>query len=89
MTNKTSKTKTGEATNRDRGRAAVDWSPEYAVHVREDLYETDRYDEDGERIVRSRFYLVATGRRGHRWNSPHVHREFASAKSERDRKSVV
>lgn len=64
-------------------RAAVDWSPEFAVHVREDLHETNRYDEDGEPIIKSTFYLVATGKRGHRWASVHVHREHAGAKSER------
>ena len=64
-------------------RAAVDWSPDFVVDVREDLHETNRYDEDGERIIKSTFYLVATGKKGHRWASPHVHRELASAKSER------
>lgn len=64
-------------------RAAVDWSPDYAVHVRKDLHETRRYDEDGEPIIKSNFYLVATGKRGHRWASPHIHHEAASAKSER------
>ena len=64
-------------------RAAVDWSPEFTVDVREDLHETNRYDEDGERIIKSTFYLVATGKKGHRWASPHVHPEWASAKSER------
>jgi hypothetical protein len=64
-------------------RAAVDWSPDFVVDVREDLHETNRYDEDGTPIVKSTFYLVATGKRGHRWASPHVHREWASAKSER------
>jgi len=61
----------------------VDWSPNFTVHVREDLHETNRHDEDGERIIKSTFYLVATGKRGHRWASPHVHREEANAKSER------
>ena len=83
-------------------RCAVDWSPEFSVEVREDLYETNRYDEDGERIIRSTFYLVATylgpvkheggalvttgpmkHKYGTRWASGHVHKEYASAKSER------
>ena len=64
-------------------RAAVDWSPEFTVDIREDLHETNSYDEDGERIVKSTFYLVATGKKGHRWASAHVHCELASAKSER------
>ena len=64
-------------------RAAVDWSPDFTVDIREDLYETRRYDEDGERIIKSTFYLVATSKRGNRWASPHAHRELASAKSER------
>lgn len=64
-------------------RAAVDWSPEFLVCARENLHETQRYDEDGDRIVKSTFTLVATGKRGHRWASPHVHQEWASAKSER------
>jgi hypothetical protein len=64
-------------------RAAVDWSPSFSVHVREDLHETGRHDEDGEAIIRSTFYLVATDARGARWSSPHSHRERASAKSER------
>ena len=64
-------------------RAAVDWSPAFTVNVREDLHETHRCNEDGERIIKSTFYLVATGKEGHRWMSPHIHRELASAKSER------
>jgi len=64
-------------------RSAVDWSPEFTVDIREDLHETNRYNEDGERLIRSTFYLVATGKRGHRWASPHSHPELASAKSER------
>jgi hypothetical protein len=61
----------------------VDWSPNYVVTMREDLHETKRYNEDGDRIVKSTFYLVATDKKGHRWASPHVHPAFASAKSER------
>ncbi len=64
-------------------RAAVDWSPEFTVNVREDLYNTDFYDEDGERRVRSVFYLVAEDKKGHRWTSATNHKEMASAKSER------
>ena len=64
-------------------RSAVDWSPEFTVDIREDLHETNRYNEDGERLIKSTFYLVATGKRGHRWASPHSHPELASAKSER------
>jgi hypothetical protein len=64
-------------------RAAVDWSPEFMVDVHEDLRETQRYDEDGARLIKSIFYLVATDKKGHRWASPHVHPELASAKSER------
>jgi hypothetical protein len=64
-------------------RAAVDWSPDFVVDPREDLHKTHRYDEDGEQILKSTFYLVATGKRGHRWASPNVHHELASAKSER------
>lgn len=64
-------------------RAAIDWSPSFAVHVREDLYETGRHDEDGRVIIGSTFYLVATDGKGARWASPHNHREHASAKSER------
>jgi hypothetical protein len=64
-------------------RAAVDWSPEYTVNIREDFYETGRYTEDGERVVKSTYYLVAQGPRGHRWASPYNHPSWASAKSER------
>lgn len=64
-------------------RAAVDWSPNYTVTIREDLYDTRRYDEDGQPIIRSNFYLVAQGPNGHRWASSHSHPNFASAKSER------
>lgn len=54
----------------------------FSISVREDLHQTNRYDEDGERIIKSTFYLVATGQRGHRWASPHVHPSYASARSE-------
>lgn len=64
-------------------RAAVDWSPDFVITVREDLHETDRYDEDGQRFIKSTFYLVAQSKKGHRWASSHVHHEWASAKSER------
>jgi hypothetical protein len=63
-------------------RCAVDWSPEFVVCVREDLVNTDFYD-DGERRVGSVFYLVAEDKKGRRWMSPYNHKEFASAKSER------
>src|SRR5262245_7605537 len=64
-------------------RAAVDWSPAFQVNVREDLRQTNRYDEDGERITKSTFYLIATDATGRRWASPHIHNEMPSAKSER------
>jgi hypothetical protein len=70
-------------------RCAVDWSPAFTVTVREDVRETNRYDEDGERIEKSVFYLVAEntggdpGTRGARWASPARHEEYASAKLER------
>lgn len=64
-------------------RAAVDWSPAFQVDVREDMHQTNRYDEDGERITKSTFHLIATDTTGRRWASPHIHDEIASAKSER------
>lgn len=61
----------------------MDRSSNYTVDIRDDLHVTDRYDEDGERVVRSTFYLVATDAAGRRWSSPHVHLDLASARSER------
>ena len=55
----------------------------YTIHIREDLYETNYYTEDGERRIASTFYLVAEDKRGARWASPHAHDSAASAKSER------
>lgn len=61
----------------------MDWCPTYMVDVHEDIRQTNRYDEDGERILKSTFRLRATDKQGHRWISPHIHQEFTSAKSER------
>lgn len=61
----------------------MDWSPAFKVDVRESLHQTNRYDEDGERIIKSTFHLIATDTTGRRWSSPHIHNELASAKSER------
>lgn len=61
----------------------MDWSPDFVITIREDLHETNRYDEDGQRLIKSTFYLVAQDKKGHRWASPHAHPEWASAKSER------
>jgi hypothetical protein len=73
----------GEKMKKERKeRCAVDWSPEFVVHIREDLVHTDFYD-DGERRVGSVFYLVAEDKKGHRWVSHANHKELASAKSER------
>ena len=59
-------------------RAAVDWSPEFTVTIREDLYNNAWGD------TVSTFYLVAERvKTGHRWMSPHAHKEVASVKSER------